>query len=417
MKVNVITEPNCKRILEIEVSQEEVSAEFKNKFNLYRAKANISGFRPGKAPMEMIKQRFGGSVKADVLEELVSKAYSDAIQQENFIPISRPKISDVDLDDGKPLKFKAEVEARPDIDLKDYTGLKLEKKVREVTGADVDNSLKLLQQRHAEYYPVDRKCHDDDLVVVDLIKKYDKLGKLKEEKLENVEIELGSEAVLKEFKEGLRGMGIGEMKEIQVKYPEDYFDKQLAGDEIKYLTIVKEVKEKDLPELNDEFAKNIAQLKSLEELRKTIKEELIRKANDDATNALRDNIIKKLVENNRFEVPESMIERYLKSVTEDFKKRYKDVDELQLRQSYRLIGENAIRWQFIYNEIANKESIKANEEDRVEWVRRFSKAYNMSEETARKTLGRARKLEEIDDTILENKVLDFITKNSEIVSQ
>lgn len=416
MKVTVITEPNCKRILTIEVPQEEVSAEFKNKFDLYRTKANISGFRPGRVPMNLVKQRFGDSVKADVFEELVAKALSDAIQQEKLVPISKPKISDVDFDDCKPLKFKAEFEVKPKIDLKDYTGLKLEKKVREVTDTDVDNSLKLLQQKYAEYHPVDRKCHDDDIVVVDLIKKYDKLSKLKEEKLENVEIELGSETVLKEFKEGLRGMGIGEMKEIQVKYPENYIDKQLAGDEIRYLAVIKEVKEKDLPELNDEFAKNIAHLKNLEELRKTAKEELIRKANDDATNTLRGDIIKKLTEKNRFEIPESMIESYLKSVTEDFKKRYKDVDELQLRQNYRSIGENTIRWQFIYNEIAKMEGIKANEEDRAEWVRRYAKAYNMPEETVRQTLGQARKFDEIDDTILENKVLDFITKNSEIVS-
>ncbi|RKX19663.1 MAG: trigger factor [Candidatus Zixiibacteriota bacterium] len=416
LKVTVITEPNCKRILKIEVPQEEVGTEFKNCFDLYRTKANISGFRPGKVPINLLKQRFGESIKADVFEKLVANALSNAIKQENLDPISKPKISEVDFDENKPLKFKAEFEVKPEIDLKGYKGLKLEKRVREVTDADVDNSLKLLQQKYAEFHSVNRKCHDDDMVIVDLIKKYDKLNKLKEEKLENIEIDLGSETVLKEFKEGLRGMGIGEMKEIQVKYPEDYLDKRLAGDEIKYLAIVKEVKEKELPELNDEFAKNIAHLKNLEELRKTVNEELIRKANNDATNTLRSDIIKKLIEKNSFEIPESMIERYLQSVTEDFKKRYKDVDEFQLRQNYRSIGEDIIRWQFIYSEIAKIEGIKTNEEDRAKWVRGYAKAYNMSEETARQTLGQARKFDEIDDTILENKVLDFITRNSEIIS-
>ena len=416
MKVTVRDEPNCKKILEIEVPVEDVDAEFENQLNEYRSKAKIPGFRPGKAPIDIVKSRFADSIKADVFETLIPNAYSKAIQQEKLIPLNQPELTDIKFEDGQPLSFKARIEVRPEINLKNYTGYKLKKEVKEVTDADIGEALKQLQNKHAEFTPVERKCHDNDLVVVDLIKKYDKLGALKDDKMENVEVDLGYEHVLKEFKEGLRGMSIGEMKEIELKYPDDYSDKQMAGNEIKYMAIVKEVKEKKLPELDDEFAKNYAELDNLEELKKSIRANLEKHANNESENKLTSEIIKKIINDNKFEVPESFVENYLQSVTEDFKKRYKDVDELQLRQNYRSIGEDTIRWQFIYRNIADKENIKVVEKDRAEWIKQFAAGYNMSEQTARETLGKAGKFDDIEDNLLEKKVLDFIKKNSKITT-
>jgi trigger factor len=222
--------------------------------------------------------------------------------------------------------------------------------------------------------------------------------------------------VLKEFKEGLRGMGIGEMKDIEIKYPDNYSDKQFAGNEIKYTAIIKEVKEIKLPELNDEFAKNFAQLESFDKLKGEIRTSLENQADSEAESTLKSDMIKQIIENNRFEVPNSMVEKYLQSVTEDFKKRYKDVDELKLRQSYRVIGEDTIRWQFIMREIADKENIKVSQDDRADWVKRFAGIYNMTEQSAREALGKAGKFDDIDDRLLEKKVLDFVKEKSKITS-
>jgi trigger factor len=416
VNVTLKIEPNCKRILEIEVPLEDVSSEFENQYNLYRAKANIAGFRPGKAPMDLVKKRYAETIKAEVLEDLVGKAVEEAITKENLYPISRPRISDMDFEDGKPLKFRAEIEIKPEVKLNNYKGFDIKRNVREINDTDVDNYLKNLHGRSAEYVPVERKCHDDDLLIVDLIRKTDIPDGPKEEKTENVEIDLGAEDVLKEFKNGLRGSAIGEMKEIEVVYPDDYSEKALAGYKVKYLVIVKEVKEKKLPSLDDEFAKRFPNIADLAALKVSIKDILIKKANNDADLIVRNDIIKAIVEANRFEVPESMIENYLKSVTDDFKKRYKDVDELKLRQTYRPVGENSLRWQFIYYEIAHTEKLKVGEEDRAEWVKDFAKAYNVTEEKARESLGKARRLDDIDDSILEQKVLDFIKQNITIAN-
>lgn len=416
VNVTLKVEPNCRRILEIEVPENEVSAEFENQYNQFRAKANIPGFRPGKAPMDLVKKRYGDSIKADVLEELVGKAVEEALTKENLYPITRPKISNMEFEDGKPLKFRAELEIKPEFSVNNYKGFEIKRTVREISDTDVDTYLKNLHNRAAEYVPVERKCHDDDLLIVDLIRKSELPDGPKEEKTENVEIELGAEDVLKEFKEGLRGSSIGEMKEIEVVYPADYGEKASAGYKVKYLVIVKEVKEKRLPPLDDDFAKRFPNTDDLAGLKTSIKDVLVKKANDDADLIVRNDIIKIIVESNKFEVPESMIENYLKSVTDDFKKRYKDVDELKLRQTYRPVGENSLRWQFIYYEIARAEKLKVSEEDRAEWVRDFAKAYNVTEEQARESLGKARKMDDIDDSILEQKVLDFIKQNITIAN-
>lgn len=416
MKVTVNSEPNCRKILDIELPQEDVQAEIENQILQYRAKATIPGFRRGKAPLGLVRKQFIDNIKGDAFEALIPKAYDEAILQENIRPVDQPKLSNVEFDEDKPLKFRAEIEVYPEFELKGYTNLKFTKKVKEVSDKDVTDALAYMQRQNAEFIPVERKCHDNDLAVVDLIKRYDKLNQLKDDKLENVEVDLGGESVLKEFKEGLRGMAIGEMKDIEIKYPDNYSDKQFAGNEIKYTAIVKEVKEIKLPELNDEFAVNFAKMESLEKLKSEIRENLVHQANSEADNALKGDMIKQIVDNNRFEVPNSMVEKYLQSVTEDFKKRYKDVDELKLRQSFRGIGEDTIRWQFILRQIADKENIKVSQDDRADWVKKFAGMYNMTEQTAREALGKAGKFEDIDDSLLEKKVLDFIKENSKITS-
>lgn len=414
LKITVNTEPNCKRILEIEIPQENVAAEFEKQVMTYRSEATIPGFRRGKAPKDVVKKRFYDSIKADVLDSLVPKAYDEAIDKEKLNPIAQPKIANVDFDENKSLKFRAELEIRPQFDPHGYKGLKFKKETRKVTDEEINEGLQRLQRKYAEYHPVERPCHDQDLVIVDLFKKYDKMGRIDSDKLENVEVNLGSESVLKEFKEGLKGMGIGEMKDIEVRYPDDYPDKQLAGNEVKYTALIKEVKEVKLPELNDDFAKNYAEMENFEALKKTVRETLEKQANQEADSILKSDMIGAIVKQNHFEVPESMIENYLKSIADDFKKRYKDVDELKLRQSYRPVGEDFIRWHFLYREIAKKENLVVAEQERADWVKQFASAYNMSEKSAREALGKAGKFEDIDDNLLERKVLDFVKENSEI---
>ncbi len=416
LKIDIRKGQAWTRFLEIEVPVEDVTSKFQSVYESFRSKAKISGFRPGRAPMGIVKQRYAGEIKAEVLDDLLSQSFQQALIQENLIPLGTPKVSDVEFDTDKPLKFKAEIEIRPEIKLGKYKGFRVEKKVGKVTGKDVDDSIEYLRGRMAEYHPVQRPSENSDLVIVDLIKKHDKLNRLKEDKLENVELHLGGEGVLKEFQDGLMGVRIGEMKDISVKYPDDYYDKNLAGDQILFMAVVKEIKRRVLPEINDEFADRVSKAKSLDELKESLKKNLETQAQNDATKTIRSEIIKRVVEGNLFDVPGSMLDRYPASVIEDFKNKGESVDENTVRSQYRPLGENFIRWNYLYHEIARAEELKVEADDRKKWVEGFSKTYNISEEKARAYLGKSGRVHDIDESILEEKVIEFIIKNSEVIT-
>ncbi len=416
LKINVRDGQAWTRFLEIEVPAEDVTSKFQSVYESFRSKAKISGFRPGKAPMGIVKQRYAGEIKAEVLEELIPEAYQQALTQEKLIPLDNPKLSDVDFGEDKPLKFKAEIEIRPQFKLGKHKGFRVEKRVGRITEKDVDNSLQYLRDRMAEYHPVQRPSENGDLVIVDLIKKHDKLNRLKEDKLENVEIYLGGDGVLEEFQRGLMGVRIGEMKDISVKYPDDYFDKNLAGDQILFMAVTKEIKRKVLPELSDEFAARISRAKTLNELKESLRKNLEAQAQDNATKNLRSEMIKRVVEGNLFDVPRSLLDRYLDSVVEDFKSKGEPVDENTVRSQYRPLGENFIRWNYLYHEIVRAEGLKVGSDDRKKWVEGFAKTYNISEEKAREFLGKSGRVQDIDESILEDKVIEFIIKNSEVIT-
>ena len=416
LKINIKKGQAWTRFLEIEVPVEDVTSKFQSIHESFRSKAKISGFRPGKAPMGLVKQRYAGEIKAEVLDGLLSQSFQQALIQEKLVPLGTPKVSDVEFDADKPLKFKAEIEIRPEIKLGKHKGFRVEKKVGKVTEKDVDDSLQYLRDRMAEFHPVQRPSENRDLVIVDLIKKHDKLNRLKEDRLENVELYLGGDGVLEEFQRGLMGVRIGEMKDISVKYPDDYYDKNLAGDQILFMAVVKEIKRKVLPELNDDFADRVSKGKSLDELKESLKRNLGAQAQDDATKSMRSEIVKRVVEGNLFDVPQSLLDRYLDSVVEDFKKKDESVDENMVRSQYRPLGENFIRWNYLYHEIARAEGLKVGTDERKKWVEGFAKTYNISEEKAREYLGKSGRVQDIEESILEDKVIEFIIKNSEVIT-
>jgi trigger factor len=416
MTVNLREGQAWTRFLEIELPAERVSEVFNSTYEEYRRKAKIPGFRPGKAPIGIIKQRYESDVRQDVLESLLPKAYEQALIQEKLVPLNPPKLSDVRFEDGQSLKFKAEFEIRPHVTLGKYTGFRVEKKVPQVGAKEVDDSLLYLRERLAEFHPVQRPAENGDMVIVDLVKKHDRFGRMKEDKIENAEINLGSRGLLEEFQRGILGMRIGEMKDISVKYPPDYYDTNLAGDQILYLVIVKEIKKKVLPELNDDFATKASKSQNLVELRAKMKENLEHQAQEDASRNLRNEIIKRVIEANHFDAPISLVNNYLDGIVEDYKNRGAVVDEAAIRGEYRSYAESLIRWNYLYYEISRKENITVDAEDRKKWVENFARTYDMTVEQARERLGKARKLDDIDDSILESKVLQLIIDKSEIIT-
>ncbi len=418
MKVTVKEDKAWKRTLEIEIPAEKVDGQFQRVFTEYRSKAKIKGFRPGKVPMEMIKKRFKEAAAKEVLESLVPEAYGDAVKERNLTPVTNPQIIDIEIEPGAPLKFKAEIEIRPEIEVKDYKGIVVTRKEMKVTDEDLDRNLKMLQEKNAELKPTDREAKDGDYLVVDLEKVIPGQGnKQKTEKAENQGTFLDSKKLLAEFYRGLQGLKPGDEKVIEAIYPKDHHDAKLAAKTVNYKVKVKEVKETKLPQLDDDFARSLGKFKDLEDLKQKIKEDLERKTEEEKEKDLRNQLVREVVKKNGFEVPQTLLKLYLDSVVEDFKKQHKKVEEDKLREQYKELGENRIRWQFLMHAIAETEKIEVSQGDIDDFTRKFAKNYNMKLDKAKEFLARQKELENIKENILEEKVLDFLLKNAVVRDQ
>jgi len=399
-----------KRTLEIEVPQKRVDEEFQAVYKKFKNSSKIPGFRKGKAPMHLVKLRFKEKIEEEVLESLVPEAYEDAVKETNLSPICLPVVKEIQFHEGAPLKFKAEIEIKPEVEVKDYIGLEVTRKARTVTEEDVERSLNYLREDFAELHPVQREAKFYDSLVVDLTKYQEG----KEDSLKNQQIFLDPHNMIKEFQKALINAKAGEKREFEVQYPPTFHNKKLAGKKVRYKLTIKEVKEKVLPQADDDFARTVGGYDNLDQLKSKIKEGLIRRAQKDQERELKNELINQLIKRNPFEVPDTLLNFYMDSLIEDLKKNYRKVDEKQIREKYRGIATNHIRWDLLYHQIAEKEKIQVTPEEIEAWLKDFARDYRMKMEEARKLLENPSQAKRIKEELLEQKVLDFLLKNAKI---
>lgn len=420
MKIQVNKEKDWKRTLEIEIEKERVDSEYEQVFKDIKIKSKIPGFRQGKAPMDLIKSRFKDLATEDVRINLIKQALKDALEEVKLEPISTsdiiliPPLENIELEPGLPLKFKAEIEVLPQIDVKDYRGLAVTKKKFEVKDEDVEKNIKYLKEQNATLKPVERKAKEGDFILVDLEKFPAK--NIKEEKAKDQQVFLGKQNLLPEFFDAFKNSQAGEQKEFEVFYPADYRDKELAGKKVKYKVKIKEIKEKVFPEVDDIFAKSLGFSDYLD-MRFRIKKDLERKAEQESLRDLKAQLVKKVIEKNSFEVPKSLLKDYLDSVVDDFKKSKEKIDEKKIRAQNEKVGKDRIRWIILLQEIAKKERVEVTSDDVKDWIKKFAQNYNLTQEKAKEILAKGKKLEDIKESILEDKVLDLLLRNAIIVEE
>ena len=420
MKIQVNKEKDWKRTLEIEIEKERVDSEYEQVFKDIKIKSKIPGFRQGKAPMDLIKSRFKDVATEDVRINLIKQALKDALEEVKLEPISTsdiiliPPLENIELEPGLPLKFKAEIEVLPQIDVKDYRGLAVTKKKFEVKDEDVEKNIKYLKEQNATLKPVERKAKEGDFILVDLEKFPAK--NIKAEKAKDQQVFLGKQNLLPEFFDAFKNSQAGEQKEFEVFYPADYRDKELAGKKVKYKVKIKEIKEKVFPEVDDIFAKSLGFSDYLD-MRFRIKKDLERKAEQESLRDLKAQLVKKVIEKNSFEVPKSLLKDYLDSVVDDFKKSKEKIDEKKIRAQNEKVGKDRIRWIILLQEIAKKERVEVTSDDVKDWIKKFAQNYNLTQEKAKEILAKGKKLEDIKESILEDKVLDLLLRNAIIVEE
>ncbi|KPL01188.1 MAG: hypothetical protein AMJ91_01140 [candidate division Zixibacteria bacterium SM23_73_3] len=399
-----------KRTLEIEVPKEAVDDEFEAVYEKYQNHSKIPGFRKGKAPMHLVKLRYQKEIKEEVLESLVPKAYEDAVKEANLSPICLPEVKGIQFKEGTPLKFEAEFEIKPEVEVKNYTGLEAMKRVREVTDKAVEQSLNFLREDFAELHPVQREAKLYDHLVVDLAKYQEG----KEDRLKNHALFLDPHNMIKEFQEALVGVKAGQKKEFEVDYVPSFHNKKLAGKKVRYQISIKEVKEKVLPEANDHFAKTVGGYNTLAQLKNKIKEGLVKRTQKDAEAEVKNELINKLIKRNAFEVPDTLFNFYMDSLVKDLKRKYQKVDEKKIREEHKDIAIGHIRWDLLFHQIAEKENIQVTKEDMETWFEDFAHDYKMKIEEAKRLLENPSQIKRIKEDLLEKKVLDFLLQNAKI---
>jgi len=371
MKVSIEDISAVKKKLSIELPSDSVDQEMGRALTGVAKKAKIPGFRPGKAPRNIVEKHYGEEIRGEVLQRLVTDSYLRALEDKGLDPVETPKIGDVStLAKGSPLSFTATVEVRPQFDLGAYEGIEVKEAPVAVTDEEIAMTIDRLREMYARLEVVEGQALDASHTAIIDFEGFHEGKPIAGAKAQDYTLVLGTGSLIPGFEEQLLGMQKGERREIGVAFPKDYNNKELAGKDARFTVTLKEVKKKALPELNDEFAKDIGEHKTVDELKVRIKEDLeVRKKNEQAT-AQREEIMNKLVASHAFDLPESMVERELMSMARTQAMRaarqgmdLKNFDIAQFRLTNRDLAMKRVKGILILDAIADKEKIDISENE------------------------------------------------------
>jgi trigger factor len=361
----------CKHSLEISIPVEEVESETSRVTTDLQKRAKLPGFRPGKAPSSLIQKQFAGDIRQQVLENLIPKFLNRQFEAENLNVVGTPDISDVHFHSGEPLRFKAEFEVVPEIELKEYRGLEVPYADPDITDEDVTARLEEIRQQKAQYVNIDpRPLADGDFAVVSLQSISGVEGAPVQQ--DEMVLEIGGNDTLPAFSENLRGLSPEEEKEFEVSYPEDYGSPRLAGKTIQFRSKVLGVRRKDLPEVNDEFAQDLGDYRTVDELRDAIRKAMFAQRQGDAQQAAKNALVDKLVDEHDFPVPEAFVERQVRNRVEQSLRamaeqgmdpRNLKLDWNKVKESQRDKAVREVKASLLLSRVAEREAIVATRDE------------------------------------------------------
>jgi trigger factor len=421
-----MTEATCRREIELEIPADTVSkAAEKVARDIVRV-ARIPGFRPGKAPITLVRRRFADDIQGEVVQSLVPEYLEKALGEKNLIPVTRPEVDKVKFKEGEPLKFRAVFEVLPEFELGDYKNLQVQVDEIEAGDAQVDKGLEEMRERAATFVPVEgRAAKDGDSVLIKL--KGVPVGEGEPVEADNILVPLGAEETLASFTENLRGANPGETKKFQACYPDDYPDQKLAGKTYDFSAEIQGIKEKKLPELNDDFVKEAAgekaEVTTLDELRKKIRESLEHEKEHRQAAQAREKILEQLVQTHDFPVPEALIEgqmdtrleRVVRSLaSQGVDPRGMNVDWAALRRQQRDRSVTDVKVELLLDRIATAEKIDATEEEVEKEIAHLAEHGGESATALRARLTKQGALDTMKSKLRSNKTIDWLYSNSRI---
>ena len=413
-----------KREISVEIPAEEVTRETEALVQKYQKVARLPGFRAGHVPPSIIRQRFKEELKSDMVEALVPKYFRKETEKLGMIPVSQPRVTDLHIHDGEPLKFKASFEIMPEINVEGYKELRAEHPEIVVKDEEVEEALNNVREQHATYASVEgRALQDGDYAQASMDgRPKDTDDKTQPVHMDEVLVEIGGKNTVPEFTENLRGANAGDEKSFEVVYPEDTNDKRLAGKTFVYTVKVQAIKQKNLPELNDEFAKELGEFSDLAAVRKQIRENMEHERKHTAEREAKDKLVDQLVKRNDFEVPESLIdrqidlrlERGLRALAaqgmkmEDMKK----MDLPRLRAGQRDQAVQDVKSSLLLERIAELEKIDVSEDELNRELDALAQQTKQTPEAVRARLTQDGGLDRIRNRIRSEKTLEFLYHQS-----
>ena len=423
-KVEQLEEKNMVKLV-IEASAEEFEAGLNAAYNKNNNKISVPGFRKGKAPRKMIEQLYGSQIFfEDAANEIIPDAYADAAKESGLDIVSQPKVSIEQLEAGKPFIFAAEVAVRPEVELGEYKGVEVTKADVEVTDADVEEELKKVQDQNSRTVSVeDRAVKDGDMTVIDFEGFID--GEAFEGgKGENYPLTIGSHSFIDTFEEQMIGMNIGEEKELNVTFPEDYHAENLKGKPATFKVTVKEIKEKQLPELDDDFAQDVSDFDTLAEYKDDLKKKIAERKESEAKAKKESEAIEKVVEAAKMDIPQAMIDTQVNRMLEDFAMRLQQ-QGLSVEQYFQYTGMTAdkimeemkpeavkrIKNSLVLEAVAKAENIEVSEEEFEAELQKMADMYKMEIEKIKEFMQDA-EAKQMKDDIAIQKAVELIVSSA-----
>jgi trigger factor len=421
-----MTEATCKREIELEIPAENVQKAAEKVARDIARIARVPGFRPGKAPVTLVRRRFADDIQGEVVQSLVPEYLEKALDEKKLVPVTRPEVDQVHFKEGEPLRFRAIFEVLPEFELGDYKNLQVQVDEIEIGDAQVDKTLEEMREHGATYNPVEgRAAADGDYVLIKLMGT--PAGGGDAVQADNILCHIGAEETLESFTENLRGALPGQIKRFESRYPDDFPDPKLAGKTYDYSVDVQSIKEKKLPELNDEFAKEAmgpqGGVQTLEELRKKIRENLDAAKQQQQETQAREKILETLVKQHDFPVPEALIEhqmdirleRVVRSLAaQGVDPRAVNVDWMSMRQRQRERAVDDVKAELLLDRIATAEKIDATEEDVEKEIAALAESSGESATALRARLTKQGALDRIKSKLRSDKAVAWLYRTSRI---
>lgn len=432
MKVDVTEIGPCRRKVAVEIEPEMIEERIKETVREYRRTRTIPGFRPGRATAGIIRQRFGKEIRARVLQDLIPDAWAEALRENNIVPITQPEMEPMEPETGDGLKIVGAVDIRPQVDIDGYRGLKATRTVRKVTDEDVDRHIEMIRQQRADEVSVERPAEKGD-IVVGSIQKVDENGiVIIGEEAQNRRWELGGVGSLSySLDEQLIGINAGESRTLTYTYRDDLYDEERAGKEDHGNVTINEIYERDVPELDDEFAKDLGDFENVDALRDAVREDLEARTRAVSSREVQMQLREQIEELYDFDVPESLVERMIHGMFheherenppaegdehdhEEESQEAHDAALAEFSEEHRDEAVKRVRAMLALDLIAEKENIDVSDDQVRQRVAMMAAQYRMPADQMMQYLANSGRLGSIRAEILDQAVLDLLEEQAEI---